>query len=267
MRNKNLIFAFVISVIGALLIYLYLSGKEKEVTAKGVSNKVLVASKFIPAGAAVPAGSLKLGELPELYIQPGALRKFEEAAGVIALANIAEGEQILANKVTRLAENLSSLVPIGYRAVTLNLDADSSAGDFLKPGDIVDLLASFEEAGKASYTATLIQCVRVLAVNESFSSVKKSEAVYFPVKAFSGNIIVLALEPSDSELLTFAENKGRIKVVLRNPGDEKTAVLKATNFGNALRNQLREAVKPAPEVPFLEVIRGTEGEKVILKGR
>ena len=267
MQNKSLLFALIISAIGAMLIFAYLSGKEKEVLEKGTPNKVLVAAKFIPAGAALAPEYLKMAEIPEIYIQPGALRKQENVAGVIAVANLVEGEQILANKVTRIAANLSSVVPIGYRAVALNLDGESSMGDFLKPGDVVDVLVSFEETGKASYTATLIQSVRVIAVNDSFTPANKQESSNFPARAFSGNIVVLALEPSDSELLVFAENKGKIKLALRNPGDEKVSVLRTTNFGNALRNQQKEVVRPAPEVPFLEIIRGTEGEKIILKGR
>ena len=267
MQNKNLIIALAISVIGAVLFFVYFSGKEKEVTAKGTPNKVLVAAKFIPAGAAVTAEYIRIIEIPEIYIQPGALRKIEHTAGVIALVNMASGEQILSNKVTKIAETLSSIIPIGYRAAAVNLDSDSAVGDFLKPGDIVDVLTSFEEAGKASYTATLMQNVRIIAVNDNFNPVRKQETGLLPARAFSGNLVVLALEPADAELLAFAENKGKIKLTLRNPGDEKTAVLRSTGFGNALRNQQRETAKPAPEIPFLEIIRGTEGEKVILRGR
>ncbi|MEI6846135.1 MAG: Flp pilus assembly protein CpaB, partial [Candidatus Firestonebacteria bacterium] len=202
---------------------------------------------------------------PELYIQPGAIRKPEQAAGVIALANISVGEQILANKITVIAENLSSIVPMGYRAVGINLENDSSLNEFLKPGDVVDILGVFEETGKASYTATLIQSVRVIAVNDSFAPVKKIEENIFIGRNVTGSTVVVALEPSDVEIAVFAENKGKLKLVIRNPGDDKMLSLRTTSFGNILRNQQREAVKPAPEVPFLEIIRGTEGEKVPVK--
>ncbi|OGF48796.1 MAG: Flp pilus assembly protein CpaB [Candidatus Firestonebacteria bacterium RIFOXYA2_FULL_40_8] len=265
MRNKNLIFALVLSAIGALILFAYFSGKEKELTARGTLNIVIVAAKYIPAGAAITQEHLKIEEIPGMYIQPGAIRKTEQAVGAIAVANISAGEQILANKITVIAENLSSIVPIGYRAVAINLDADSAVGEFLKPGDVVDVLGAFEETGKASYTATLIQSVRVIAVNESFTPVKKIEEKGFPARLSSGSTVVLALEPSDAEIVTFSENKGKLKLSLRNPGDDKMATLRTTSFGNVLRNQQREAVKPAPEVPFLEIIRGTEGEKVPLK--
>ena len=265
MKNKNLFFALVLAVIGALLLFAYFSGKEKELAAKGAPNKVIVAAKYIPAGAAITPEHLKTEEVPEMYIQPGAIRKAEQAAGAIAVANISVGEQILANKITIIAENLSSIVPIGYRALAVNLDADGAVGEFLKPGDVVDVLGAFEETGKTSYTATLIQSVRVIAVNESFTAVKRAEEKGFPGRASSGSIVVLALEPSDVEIITFAENKGRLKLALRNPGDDKMSALRSTSFGNVLRNQQREVVKPAPEVPFLEIIRGTEGEKVPLK--
>lgn len=264
MKNKNLIIAVFLSSIGALLIFAYFLNKEKELAAKGAQNKVLLASRYIPAGAALTLTHLKTEEIPEMYIQPGAVRKVEQAIGTIAVAGIAAGEQILANKITVIAENLSSIVPIGYRAVAINLEVDSSVGSFLKPGDVVDVLGVFEETGKGVYSATLIQSARVIAINDSFSSVKKTEEKVFPVVT-SGNTVVLVLEPSDAEILAFAENKGKLKLSLRNPGDDKMASLRTTSFGNVLRNQQREAIKPAPEVPFLEIIRGTEGEKVPLK--
>lgn len=78
--------------------------------------------------------------------------------------------------------------------------------------------------------------------------------------------VTLALEPPEAEVLTFAENKGKLKLALRNPGDEKVTAIRTTNFGNLLKSQQKEASKPAPlQDQQMEIIRGTEGEKINIK--
>jgi len=267
MKNKNLTIAIVIAALAALILFAYLSSKEKEIVSKGTPNKVIVAKRYIPAGATISADLLKETEIPENYIQPGAIRKAENAAGRISLANISEGEQVLANKITNTAENLSSAIPIGYRAVAISVDSVSGINDMIKVGDVVDVIGTFEDSGaKGTYTATVLQNVRVLAINDKFDLSREERRNEYSNASLGLSTISLALEPSEAEILAFAENKGKLKLALRNPGDDKVSTIKTTNFSNLLRSQQKEVSKPAPtQDQQLEIIRGTEGEKVNIK--
>ena len=238
MKNKNLILAIVIAIIAALLLFIYFSGKEKEVISKGNLNKVIVAKKYIEKGATISSKLVKEAEVPEIYIQPGAIRKAENAVDKIALVSMSEGEQILANKITKTADCLSSVVPIGFRAVTILVDSESGLNDMLKQGDFVDVIGTFDESSsKGSYTATVLQNVKVLAVNDSFNQNITEKSQTLTKESFGPSTVTLALEPSEAEVLSFAETKGKLRLCLRNPGDDKNISTKITNFNNLLRSQ------------------------------
>ena len=77
MRNKNLITAVALAGAAFLMFYIFLKAKENAVSAKGAVNKVVTAKSYIPKGATISAELVKLSEVPEMYIQPGALRSLE----------------------------------------------------------------------------------------------------------------------------------------------------------------------------------------------
>jgi pilus assembly protein CpaB len=264
-KNKNLILALVIAGFATLILFVYLNSKEKEVISKGTPNKVIIAKKYIQSGATLTNEMLKECEIPEAYIQPGAIRDIKYAEGRITLAEISEGEQILANKITKIANSLSSVVPIGFRAVTISVDSETGLNEMIKTGDYVDVLGTFEEVGgKGSYTATILQKVKVLAVNDNFNNISKSSQISVE-GTLGSSTVTLALEPSDVEIITFAETKGKLRLSLRNPEDDKIISPKLTNFNNLLKSTQKEVTKPTKEVPSLEIIRGTEGEKIQIK--
>jgi pilus assembly protein CpaB len=202
-------------------------------------------------------------EIMEKYIQPGALRKKKDAVGKIAKAPMAEGEQILANKITFNADSLSSLISIGKRAVSISVDSASGVNELIRPGDCVDVLGTFDEGRGSSFASTVLQNVKVAAVEGRFNnSYKKSDNIKGTFGPFTAT---LELDPSEAEIIAFAENKGKLKLALRNPGDTLKAQSKTVNFGNLMQNVSREAAKPVPEIKSLQIIRGTEDEKVQIK--
>lgn len=265
MKNKNLVFALSIAGVATLFLFVYLKGKEKEVVSKGTPNKVIIAKRYIQSGATLSNDMLKEGEIAETYIQPGAVRSLEYALGKITLAEISEGEQILANKITKVADYLSSIIPIGFRAVTISVDSESGLNDMITMGDCVDVLGTFEEVrGKGSYTTTILQKVKVLAINDNFNKSSRKSQISAE-RSLGPSTVTLALDPSDVEIITFAETKGKLRLSLRNPGDDKIGSMKLTNFSNLLKSTQKEITKPTGEIPSLEIIRGTEGEKIQIK--
>ncbi|MFH1824501.1 MAG: Flp pilus assembly protein CpaB [Candidatus Firestonebacteria bacterium] len=266
MKNKNLIFALAMAGVATLLWFVYLSNKEKEVVSKGTPNKVIVAKKYIQSGATLSNEILKEVEIPEIYIQPGAVRDIKYAEGKITLAEISQGEQILANKITKIADYLSSVVPIGYRAVAISVDSETGLNDMIKVGDYVDVLGTFEETGsKGSYTATILQKVKVLAINDNFNKYPKGKSQFSTKESFGLSTVTLGLEPSEVEVISFAEIKGKLRLSLRNPGEDEIVSMKLTNFSNLLKSTQKEMTKPTGDTPSLEIIRGTEGEKIQIK--
>jgi pilus assembly protein CpaB len=266
MKNKKPVIALAAAAVAAAIFYVSLKAKENSVLAGGNRNTVITARGFIPAGATITSGLVSETEIQENCIQPGALRKRENAEGRIALACFAEGEQILANKVTGTADRLSSVVPIGYRAVAVAVDKVSGLNGMIKPGDSADVIGYFEDAGqRGSFSATVLQGARVLAVDDVFIKKEAQRQEGQDLGSLGQSAVTLALEPSDAEILLFAEQKGRLVLSLRNPGDDKFTATKTTNFGNLLRSGQKEPARAPQDVQSLEIIRGTEGEKVQIK--
>ncbi|MEI7904826.1 MAG: Flp pilus assembly protein CpaB [Candidatus Firestonebacteria bacterium] len=266
MRNKNLIAGVALAGAAFLVFFIYFRMKENALEAKGALNKVVTAKSFIPGGATITAGLLKLAEIPEMYIQPGALRSLESAEGLITVAGISENEQLLANKTVKIAGRLSEAVPIGFRAACVAVDDISGINGMIRPGDFVDVIGTFEESGsRGVFTSTVLQNVRVLALDDDYTGAAPAGKRNADFTGVTGRSTAsLALEPSDAEILAFAESKGKLKLSLRNPGDVKVAQTKTTNFGNLLRSSQSISAKPA-EGQSMEIIRGTEGEKVQIR--
>lgn len=177
-------------------------------TSSGVVIKVVHAASYIPSGTVINSSMIELKELPKSYVQPGALVSSEEAIGKISVAPISEGEQILANKLSKLGVSLSNALSIGRRGVTISVDSVSGVAGLLNPGDTVDVLSTIdvvENQKVITYTVTLLQNIKVVAVGNRFQPVEtkfKEAEEYLAI-----NNVTLALTPEEAELVAFAEQK------------------------------------------------------------
>ena len=264
MKNNKMLLALGAGAAAFILFFIYFKAKENSLLSKAAVNRVIVAAKYIAPGVLITADMLKEAEYPEMYVQPGAVRRQEHAAGFLSVAAISENEQILANKLTKVADKLSEIIPIGFRAVSVAVDDTAGLDGMAKPGDFVDLVGAFDDTGnRGVFSATVIQNCQLIAYNGDFSGNRRKDAGLFPGPVGRSNATLL-VEPADAEVLSFAEQKGRLRLSLRNPGDTKYAQLKTTSFSNLLKNTLKESPRQQ-EGPLLEIIRGTDGEKVRIR--
>lgn len=105
---------------------------------------------------------------------------------------------------------LASKVTAKQRAMSININAQTSVGGAVRPGDTVDVIGTFDfpdDEGKIRrgdpVTCTVLQRVVVLAK--------------------SGATVTLAVTPREAEMLAFAEHiKGRLTLTLRNKDDTST---------------------------------------------
>jgi len=236
--------------------------------------EVIVAATDIPQDATLEPAHLKKAAVPERFAQPYAVGSPAELLGKVALAPIAEGEQVLLNKV-RSADavpataTLSSLTPKGKRAVTIGVDAITGVGGFVRPGDAVDVLWTIQipaatpgqsEQGQL-VTVTLFQEVPVLAVGREIvgRSTQTSEAS-------NQYTVTLALTPQETSFLLFAREQGRIQLSLRS-NEEKgpVAVVPAniTALMQAMFGDVAAAPEPKPRRE-VEVYKGLERDVVLL---
>lgn len=237
--------------------------------------EVVVASKDLAEGTTIEAAQLKMASVPDRFVQPYATRSPQDLIGKVTVAPMAEGEQILLNKLRRpeqvpVGSTLSALTPKGKRAVTIGVDTMSGVGGFVRPGDTVDLLWTFKLPGGGGQesqvvTMALFQDVPVLAVGREMLGQARQTAE-------TGNEypVTLALTPQETSFLLFAREQGRIQLSLRSRlGGEGTVAMPPANINSLLESQLGLKAAPPrlPPVKQVEIYKGLKRDVVVLSNQ
>jgi len=211
-----------------VLAFVLLYQKAAEIEKRSTPVPVLVAVRYIPPGSSVKADWVEKKNVPEAFVSPSALADLRSLEGLVSLAPISSGEQILGNKFGKPGENLSWALDPGFRAFTLAVDDTTGVGGLLSPGDRVDLLYKGSAGGKDA-TTFLYQNLRVLAVGTRTMSPNDTGA--------SGGYsnVTLSVTPAQAEELFFLEGRSTLRLVLRGRGDEGKIDLPVADEGTVYR--------------------------------
>lgn len=226
MRNKRLLFvlagAAVFGLLAAVSVNRYLSNAQ---AFSRNMNEVVVAKVDIPLGTTIVAEQLTKVQLPSSAIPDGAFNATEKLAGRVAVVNIAAREPVTDFKLAPegSAGGLSSVIPEGYRAMTVKVDDVIGVAGFLRPGAMCDVLTVIEQAGDVGrrnfISKIVIQNVKVLASGQNIDKPKDQREAE-QVKA-----VTLQVTPEQAEKLALASTEGKLRLVMRNSidqGDEQT---------------------------------------------
>jgi len=273
-----LIVAGASGLIAVLLINNLIQQKAEEAKKRAISTQqnlstVVVARQDILAGTALKESLLKEETVYKDMLQPRAAISIDRVIDKITLVPISKGEQVLLNKISLSGQegSLSMKVPSGKRAITIPVDNISSVGGMVRPGDHVDVVGmvpipAVNAEGKQVMQMTtmpLFQDVLVLAVGQEFTSIpgtKKEE------KTAATTVITLALSAQEANLIAFAQEQGRIRLILRSPGDTQVQPVAPASWDILFRTIMpqaftqpaqQEAPKPQKKV---EIYRGLKKE-------
>jgi len=239
MKNKMAILgAVILGLIAVLLASYYLSSREKAIIEAGKETEVLVATQDIPERIIITVRMLTTKKMPAKYLQPTAITSVEEAIGKVTIAPIKAGGQITGTSLVFPSKEtgLAVKVPTGKVAVIVPVE-NVDITDLIKPGDHVNVLATFRLGGEDYATVTLLQNIEVLAVGKNLGAVmpKKEEGKRLFGEATLGTLNVsLALTPMEAEYLALMKTRGKIDLVLRSIGDEEIYTLAPVTFKSLL---------------------------------
>jgi pilus assembly protein CpaB len=283
-----LIIGIVLAILAVFMIKVYLDKQRQEANRRAQQEleerqrnqtSVLVAKKDIPAGSVIDSESLEVNIVPNQFVQPQAVTSLDSIAGMMTIAPITKGEQIIRSKLayTRQSGDLAQVTPIGKRAITISIDNVASLAGMIKAGDYVDVIVTVPvpvqtPEGKQvnqAVTIPLFQNVLVLAVGqETDVVVKKTRYQRVEEQKEPSPLITLALAPQEANLIAFVQEQGKIRLVLRSPTDAKTEPIQPINWETFFQYVLPQPPKPAKEEPeissYVEIYRGLNKEKVPL---
>jgi pilus assembly protein CpaB len=184
------------------------------------TEAILVAMKPIAGQEQLKAENIKLEQWPKHLVPKGALTKLEDIEGRRIKYSLAPGEPILQTKLVGEDDRRATTdVPPGYRLKAVHADAVSAVGNLIQPGDRVDVLVylrnNFQGGQQQAGTATILQDIKVFAVNDQWRPGEDAGSEPIPVKN-----VTLLLTPEQVEKLTLASELGKVSLVLRSPDDE-----------------------------------------------
>ena len=233
MKKRALLVAAISTLMTLFLLFLYLRRFEQDMSG-GDRIRLLVVVKPIERNALITEDMLAERDVPMSYVEDRAVKRAEKPK-VIGLR---AGNAMLANQTlmwTDLAiatderRDLSSLVQPGNRAVTVRaLGDESKSGALVAPGDYVDVVATMSVGAtdqRELQSVVLLQRILVLAVGLDTTSdtraVGASDTKDRGSKYARDLMLTLSINLQETQLVTLAQDKGKLSVALRNPDDQR----------------------------------------------
>ena len=246
MRNKRLIIAVVAALafglLAAVSVARYLA-KSTEYT-KNLSN-VVVAKVEIPVGSRIIGEWLEVAQFPRNVTPEGTFQKVnDDLIGRVAVTRIAAREPITEGRLAPVgsAGGLSSVIPEGFRAMTVKVDDVVGVSGFIMPGTLVDVVVVIsppQGAGAQDRVSKIVlQNIKVLASGQNIDK-PKNEKEAERVKS-----VTLQVTPEQAEKLALASTEGQLQLVMRNSVDQGDEVTPGANKNSLLSG---ERAQPVPE--------------------
>lgn len=284
LSNKGLLLiAVVLSLLTTGLVYSYL--KKTGNNAAGNLVSVVVAKADIGAKTRITADMVQVMKVPSPYLQPGVVQDAKEIVGSLAKEQIVAGEQITVRRLITEGKSagFAGHIPPDKRAVTIGVNEITGVAGFVKAGDYVDVVVTFDENVAGSNVSHLVlQNVLVLAANrETEGGVVEPAAAGAAASKDKKEVIktatvTLAVSPEEASRLTLSEDKGKVRLALRPflqnagvsiAGPVTPADIVGIQAPAAPAEVPKETAPPAPPtakqpVSGIQMIRGTKTEIV-----
>ncbi len=192
---------------------------EAPAPVKQAKTQVLTAAQDIVLGGKLSADDMTWTDWPEEAVPLGAVTKKsdssaeDELVGQIAKARIYKGEPIRPERLLNTDKGfMSAILPKGKRAIAVAVEAETTAGGFILPGDKVDLILT-RRANDSALSETILENIRVLAIDTTTAGEQDKKSLS-PKRTAT-----LELTPGQSEIVAQSQQLGTIALALRSAQD------------------------------------------------
>ncbi len=216
-RVRNIVLAFALATLAALLTTFYVSNYKRSVQQGEENVRVFVASKDIAAGTsgadAVKTGLLEPREVARRSVVPGAISSADQLGDRIAAEDVYAGEQVSLRRFRPVEERgVRAELKGNQRAVQVPGDANQLLAGTLKDGDRVDVLANLKASrGDLEVNATRV-VLRDLLVLRASGGELASEKLGATTEGYA---VQLAVTDTQAQKLFFVTKNGDWALQLR----------------------------------------------------
>lgn len=202
------------------------------------TDAVLVAAHNLSMGTLVSGSDMIWQPWPKKSVGAGMITKsadpgaVTDLSGSVTRSSFIQGEPMLKEKLVKGPNSgfLSAILPSGYRAVAINIDAQggTTAGGFILPNDRVDVILTKSvtgpnAGGTPSYVSeTILRDIRVLAIGQNVQEKNAKRVVV-------GSNATLEVSLKDAEILVQAQRDGQLSLALRSMLDAKRSTAPHNN--------------------------------------
>ncbi len=213
--NRRFIIMLSIALLLALLAAWVANSWVQGRAAPDSAGSVVVAAVEIPFGVKIEEAQIKLIAWPGNSAPPqGAYSSKDQVVNKVAMNKFYPDEIITDKRISEYlgGSTLSAMITKEYRAISVRVDDVVGVAGFILPGNKIDILSTkMDRPTNKATTRTLLQNIKVLAVDQEASQEKEKPAI---VRA-----VTLELRPDQAEIMVQAMQEGTIQLTLRNPLD------------------------------------------------
>ena len=215
----GLVMAVVAALLSIMMQNLFSAGKGS------VPIEMIVTARDIPAGTQLVAEDLTT--MPAKGNVKNAISSRSALVGRTLVVPMQKGQMFREEDLIQQGSGamIASQLPAGYRAITVVLH-DTAPGVVLYPGALVDLLATMEmpaaaNTPKETITRTVLERIRVLAVNDEAVGIKPNETTASERRVNQRRLsVTLAVTPEQAAQVELASVRGTIGITLRSDADK-----------------------------------------------
>ncbi len=227
---------------------------------------VVVAGQDIPFGATIERHKLTTIQWPAeavpggVYTDMSALVASDGEDPRRAKRAMVKGEILLAAKLSNFGEKVTigqTLSP-GNRAMAISVNATTSVGGFVTPGDYVDIVLTSRD-NRGLRAQTILQKIRVVGVDQQTDELNEAAQI--------ARTVTVEVTPLQGQKLALAQRAGTLSLTLRNIGaaEEDEQALDTIRLSDIIQDDAPVVVPIAPK-PTVRVRRGIDSEDVELDG-
>jgi pilus assembly protein CpaB len=223
---------------------------------------VVVAGEDIPFGNTIEANKLTTIQWPVDAVPPGT---FSDFAKLIpkdgeeprrAKRAMAQGELVLVNKLSEFGEKVTIVQTLGKnaRAMAIRVNAQTSVGGFVTPGDTVDVLLT-QGRGSSLRVVTILQNIRIVGVDQKADEQSDQASI--------AKTVTVEVTPEQGQKLALAQKAGTLSLSLRTLDSVVDEPLEAIRLSDILRET--KPVEVAPKRTVTVRRAGTNVEEVEIR--
>lgn len=239
------VFLAIVAFVGILL--LVGGGGSKEPTV-ATTGPVVIAKVEIPLSGQIQSTDVEVQTKDLTAILPGAFTDVSQVLGQVVRQKVAAGAQITADTLTggQAGQVLNIDCPAGLRCMSVQVDQTTGVGTIIKTGDFVDMVIGLTGSDKfpvitvnpADDSVTVVNGLNSTSVKLVLQGLQVMGTLLPPTPDTTGQqennggtpnngtalngqqeIVILAVDAQQAEVIKFAQIDATISLVLRSPED------------------------------------------------